>query len=191
MTGPTSRRGNPAAALLRKIRGFRRIRFTRSGALFAVGALAVGLAAVNTGNNLLYLILGAMLGAILVSGWLSERTIGGLRVHRYNPRPATVGTSLGLSYRDKMRYVILPQALRRVLPPLGNQFVYMLKMSALASVIGFHELTRRASELVVNQYRPLEIYTFLILEYLVLILIVSWGVRALERRMRADESQAR
>lgn len=95
--------------------------------------------------------------------------------------------SIGLSYFDTMRYVILPQAIRRILPPLGNQFVYMLKMSSLVSVIGMQELTRRANELVVSEYRPLEIYTFLVLEYLVLILIVSMGVRWLERRMRADE----
>lgn len=99
--------------------------------------------------------------------------------------------SLGLSYWDKMRYVVLPQAIRRILPPLGNQFVYMLKMSSLVSVIGLSELTRRANELVVNQYRPLEIYTFLVLEYLVLILIVSQGVRWFERRMQADERQVR
>jgi His/Glu/Gln/Arg/opine family amino acid ABC transporter permease subunit len=99
--------------------------------------------------------------------------------------------SLGLTYLDKMRYIVLPQAIRRVLPPLGNQFVYMLKMSSLVSVIGLSELTRRANELVVNQYRPLEIYTFLVLEYLALILIVSQLVRWMERRMRADEQLAR
>ena len=99
--------------------------------------------------------------------------------------------SLGLTYGDKMRYIILPQAIRRVLPPLGNQFVYMLKMSSLVSVIGLTELTRRANELVVSQYRPLEIYTFLVLEYLALILIASQLVRRMERRMRADERMAR
>lgn len=95
--------------------------------------------------------------------------------------------SVSLNYFDTMRYVILPQAIRRILPPLGNQLVYMLKMSSLVSVIGMQELTRRANELVVTEYRPLEIYTILVLEYLVLILIVSAGVRWLERRMRADE----
>ncbi|MGI9500677.1 MAG: amino acid ABC transporter permease [Geminicoccaceae bacterium] len=104
---------------------------------------------------------------------------------------AEAADSLGLSYWDKMRFVILPQAIRRILPPLGNQFVYMLKMSSLVSVIGLSELTRRANELVVNQYRPLEIYTFLVLEYLVLILIVSFAVRQLEQRMQADEGQGR
>lgn len=95
--------------------------------------------------------------------------------------------SISLSYIDTMRYVILPQAIRRILPALGNQLVYMLKMSSLVSVIGMQELTRRANELVVTEYRPLEIYTILVLEYLVLILIVSAGVRWLERRMATDE----
>lgn len=95
--------------------------------------------------------------------------------------------SISLNYRDTMRYIILPQAIRRILPALGNQLVYMLKMSSLVSVIGMQELTRRANELVVTEYRPLEIYTILVLEYLVLILIVSSGVRWLERRMQAQE----
>jgi glutamine transport system permease protein len=83
--------------------------------------------------------------------------------------------------------VILPQAIKRILPALGNQLVYMLKMSSLVSVIGMQELTRRANELVVTEYRPLEIYTVLVLEYLVLILLVSAGVRWLERRFAASE----
>ena len=95
--------------------------------------------------------------------------------------------SISLNYTDTMRFVILPQAIRRGLPALGNQLVYMLKMSSLVSVIGMQELTRKANELVVTEYRPLEVYTILVLEYLALILIVSAGVRWLERRMRADE----
>jgi polar amino acid transport system permease protein len=95
--------------------------------------------------------------------------------------------TLGLGFVDKMRFIILPQAVRRVLPPLGNQFVYMLKTSSLVSVIGLAELTRKANELVVTEYRPLEIYTALIVEYLVLILAVSWVMRALERKMAASD----
>ena len=91
--------------------------------------------------------------------------------------------TLGLSSRDTFRYVIFPQAIRTILPALGNQFVYVLKMSSLVSVIGLQELTRRANELNVTEYRPLEIYTALVLEYLLLILLTSWGVRRLERRM--------
>ena len=95
--------------------------------------------------------------------------------------------TIGLTYMQTMRYVILPQAIRRILPPLANQFIYIVKMSAFASVIGMQELTRRANELVVTEYRPLEIYTLLIVEYLILVLIISAGVRWLERKMGSDE----
>ena len=95
--------------------------------------------------------------------------------------------TISLNYIDTMRFVILPQAIRRVLPALGNQLVYMLKMSSLVSVIGMQELTRKANELVVTEYRPLEVYTILVLEYLVLILIVSAGVRWLENRLGKDK----
>lgn len=96
------------------------------------------------------------------------------------------GSSLGLSFYKRLRLVILPQAIKNVLPALGNQFVYVLKMSSLVSIIGIADLTRKANELVVSTYRPLEIYTFLILEYLILILIVSYFVRKLEKRLGQD-----
>ena len=94
--------------------------------------------------------------------------------------------SLGLGFFLKMRLIVLPQAIKRILPAIGNQFVYMLKMSSLVSVIGMTELTRRADELVVSQYRPLEIYTFLVLEYFLLIIIVSSLVRWAERKLQTD-----
>ncbi len=93
------------------------------------------------------------------------------------------GSSLGLTFYKRLRLVILPQAIKNILPALGNQFVYVLKMSSLVSIIGIGDLTRKANELVVSTYRPLEIYTFLILEYLILILIVSFFVRKLEKKL--------
>jgi len=65
----------------------------------------------------------------------------------------------------------------------------MLKMTSLVSVIGVSEILRRGNELAVTEYRPLEIYSFVALQYLVLVLIVSAGVRKLERRMGSDERQ--
>ena len=94
------------------------------------------------------------------------------------------GSSLGLNFFKRLRLVILPQAIKNILPAIGNQFVYVLKMSSLVSIIGIGDLTRKANELVVTTYRPLEIYTFLILEYLILILIVSFFVRKLESRLK-------
>jgi polar amino acid transport system permease protein len=95
------------------------------------------------------------------------------------------GRTLGLTSWQVMRFIVLPQAIRRILPALANQFVYVLKMSSLVSVVGYQELTRRANELTLVEYRPLEIYTLLVLEYLALIVVVSWLVRRLERRLAA------
>ena len=125
--------------------------------------------------------------ALAVSDSAFQAEIFRAGVQSINRGQYEAAQSLSLSYIDTMRFVILPQAIKRILPALGNQLVYMLKMSSLVSVIGMQELTRRANELVVTEYRPLEIYTVLILEYLALILIVSAGVRWLERHMRADE----
>jgi len=97
------------------------------------------------------------------------------------------GRSLGMTPWQVMRLIVLPQAIRRILPALGNQFIYVLKMSSLVSVVGYQELTRRANELTLVEYRPLEIYTLLVLEYLVLIAVVSWLVRRLEKRMAGAE----
>ena len=94
--------------------------------------------------------------------------------------------SIGLSRGQEMRLIILPQAIRIILPAIGNQFVYVLKMSSLVSIIGLADLTRKANELVVTVYRPLEIYTFLVLEYFVLILIISYFIRKLEKRLKVN-----
>nr|WP_275658437.1 amino acid ABC transporter permease [Vibrio sp. Isolate25] len=118
---------------------------------------------------------------IAESAFMAEVFRGGIQSIAKGQHEAA--ESLGLNYWQKMRLVILPQAFRQILPPLGNQFVYILKMSSLVSVIGLSDLTRRANELVVNEYLPLEIYTFLVLEYLVLILLVSQAVRWLEQRI--------
>jgi uncharacterized protein (DUF58 family) len=82
----------------REIRAWRRIHFTSGGLVFTLGAFSVGFAAMNTGNNLLYLLLGAMLGFIAVSGWLSEQAIRGLVIRRHVPRAVTVGQELRLGY---------------------------------------------------------------------------------------------
>tara|TARA_B100000579_G_scaffold189289_1_gene154451 strand:+ start:1265 stop:1999 length:735 start_codon:yes stop_codon:yes gene_type:complete len=105
-------------------------------------------------------------------------------INSINKGQHEVSESLGMNFWKKMRFVILPQAIKNVLPAMGNQFVYVLKMSSLVSIIGIADLTRKANELVTTTYRPLEIYTFLILEYLVLILFVSYFVRKLENKLK-------
>ncbi|KEQ11993.1 amino acid ABC transporter permease [Endozoicomonas montiporae] len=120
--------------------------------------------------------------ALCESAFHAEIFRGGIQA--VNPGQFEAADSLGLSYVRKMQLIVLPQAIRNMLPPLANQFVYMLKMSSLASVIGVQELTRRANELQVSEYRAMEIYSFLVLEYLLLVLLFSFLARKLERRMQ-------
>ncbi|MGQ0548645.1 MAG: amino acid ABC transporter permease [Armatimonadota bacterium] len=89
--------------------------------------------------------------------------------------------SMGLTYGQAMRFVILPQALRVVLPPLGNDFIALLKDSALASAIAVPELTQAGRLLSSRTFRAFETYNMVALLYLVMTLLGSVGVRALER----------
>ncbi|MBI5035135.1 MAG: amino acid ABC transporter permease [Chloroflexi bacterium] len=90
--------------------------------------------------------------------------------------------SLGMNYVQAMRYVILPQALRIILPPLGNDFVSMLKDSALTSALSVKELTLWTRQRSANTFRPLEHWTIAALLYLVMTMGLSILVRYLERK---------
>jgi len=89
--------------------------------------------------------------------------------------------ALGMTYRQMMRIVVLPQATRVVVPPLGNQFLGMLKTSSLASAISMEELLRHAQELAQIEFRVLEVYCVAAIYYLVL--TTAWGFvqRRIER----------
>ena len=89
--------------------------------------------------------------------------------------------SLGMTPWQAMRHIILPQAIRVILPPLGNDFVSMLKDSSLASVISVTELTYSGSLLNARTFRSFETYNMVALLYLIMTLIGSMGVRGLER----------
>lgn len=92
--------------------------------------------------------------------------------------------SMGLTYGQAMRFVILPQALRVVLPPLGNDLIALLKDSALASAIAVPELTQAGRLLSARTFRAFETYNMVALLYLMMTLMGSMGVRALERWAR-------
>lgn len=92
--------------------------------------------------------------------------------------------SLGLNETLVFIKIVLPQAVRIITPALLNQGIYILKMSSLISVIGLGDLTRRANELIVTTYRPLEIYSFLVLEYLILVIFASYLVRKIEKKFQ-------
>lgn len=95
--------------------------------------------------------------------------------------------SLGLSYLQAMRYIILPQAFRRILPPLGNEFIAMLKDSSLASTIAIAELMRVGREITSRTFRSFEVLTVVALMYLAITLPLSLLVRYTERRMDVSD----
>lgn len=92
------------------------------------------------------------------------------------------GRSLGLSWAQTMRYVIMPQAFKAIIPPLGNEFIAMLKDSSLVSVIGFEELTRRGQLIIAKTYASFEIWGAVAMIYLIMTLTISRIVAYLERR---------
>jgi arginine/lysine/histidine/glutamine transport system substrate-binding and permease protein len=79
--------------------------------------------------------------------------------------------SLGMSPAKTMRFIVFPQALRRMLPPLGNQFIALLKDTSLVAIIGFEELFREGQLIVAENYRPFELYAAVALIYLLLTLL--------------------
>jgi arginine/lysine/histidine/glutamine transport system substrate-binding/permease protein len=91
--------------------------------------------------------------------------------------------SLGLGETETMRYIIFPQAIRRMLPPLGNEFISLLKDTSLVAIIGFEELFRQGQLIVAENYRPFELYALVALIYLALTLLSSQVFSYLERRM--------
>jgi len=95
--------------------------------------------------------------------------------------------SLGMSYFQAMRFIILPQAIRRVLPPLGNDFIAMLKDSSLATVLAVNELTQLTRLRRSSTFRVMEAFNVAAFLYLSMTLLLSAGVRLLEQRMRIEE----
>lgn len=93
------------------------------------------------------------------------------------------GRSLGMSWVQTMRYIIVPQAFKNVIPPLGNEFIALLKDSSLVSVIGFEELTRRGQLIIARTYGSLEIWITVALIYLVMTLTISRLVSYMEKRL--------
>ena len=92
---------------------------------------------------------------------------------------------LGLSPFDAFARIVMPQAIRTILPPLAANFVQLIKYSSLASVISVGEVTRRATELSSTTFRPLEIFSFVALVYLVICWPLAQAVRIWERRLAA------
>ncbi len=92
--------------------------------------------------------------------------------------------SLGLTSSQTMRYVIFPQAFRRIVPPLGNEFIAMLKDSSIVSIIALEDLLRKGQIVITRTFRPFEVYAVVALIYLAMTLAISKFVSWSERKLR-------
>jgi polar amino acid transport system permease protein len=94
--------------------------------------------------------------------------------------------SLGMNYIQAMRHIILPQAIRVVLPPVGNEFVSLLKDSSLVSAVAVADLTRRGQEYMSAHFDPIQVWLMVALIYLIMTLFFSRLVSLLEKRTRFE-----
>lgn len=117
--------------------------------------------------------------AEIFRGGIQSISIGQLRA----------GLSLGMTHAQTMRYVILPQAVKRIIPPLGNEFIAMLKDSSLVSVIGFEELTRSGQLVIAETYGTLEIWSCVAILYLIMTLTITRIVAYFEKRLRLSDER--
>ena len=93
--------------------------------------------------------------------------------------------SIGMSSAQAMRAIILPQAVVRMIPPLGNEFIALIKNSALVSLLTIHDLMHEGQKIISVSYRSLEVYLAIALVYLVLTSAASYLLHRLERNIRA------
>jgi len=120
--------------------------------------------------------------AVGYSAFIAEVFRAGIQA--VDPGQVEAAKALGLSGRQRFRLVVLPQALRVVLPPLGNDFVALVKDSALVSVLGVADVTQLGKVYAAGSFRFFETYNVVAFFYLVITISLSLALRALERRLR-------
>lgn len=125
-----------------------------------------------------------VLGLGMYSGaYVSEIVRGSIQ--SIDPGQNEAARSLGMSSRQAMGKIILPQAVVRMIPPLGNEFIALIKNSALVSLLTIHDLMHEGQKIIAVTYRSLETYLVVALVYLVLTTVTTSILRHIENRLRA------
>ena len=155
---------------------------TRFLAGLLVAALAAAAAALGTHSGLAWPTEQAAVAGLTVcyGAYVSEIFRAGIEAIPRGQMEAA--RSLGMNYFQSMRFVILPQAVRIILPPVGNEFVALLKDSSLVSVVAVADITRRGREFMSKTFMPLETWLMVALLYLVMTLFFSRLVAYIERK---------
>ncbi len=97
------------------------------------------------------------------------------------------GRSLGLNYINTMRFIIVPQAFKNVLPALGNELITLLKETSIVTVIGLKDLTKGAMIVQANTYQALVPFLGIAVIYLAMVMVLSWLLGKMERRLRKSD----
>ena len=118
--------------------------------------------------------------ACFAGAYVAEMVRAGIQSIHFGQIEAA--NSLGMTYVQSMRYIILPQALRRILPPLAGQFISLIKDSSLLGLIAIRELTKATREVITTSLQPFELWFVCAILYLVLTFSLSMFVQYLERR---------
>lgn len=135
---------------------------------------------VNSGIPVAVIVFGLNSGA-----YVSEIMRGG--INSVDPGQMEAGRAVGLTYTTTMLKIVVPQAIKNILPTLGNEFIVLVKETSIVSFIAVTDLYKSFKQLGDPTYNYTMPYLMLALTYLVIVLLISWGVRALEARMKKSE----
>ena len=128
---------------------------------------------------------GIIIIAVNSGAYIAEIVRGA--VQSINPGQMEAGRSIGLTHTQTMLYIIWPQALKRMIPPLGNQFIISLKDTSLLMVIGVGELMRTGQEITAVNFRAFEVYMAVALVYLVMTISISRAMIFFENRLNTNK----
>ena len=153
------------------------------GTPMMVQLLIMGLVIFSSSRD--FTTVGALTLGINSGAYVAEIIRGGLM--SLDPGQAEAGRSLGLNYIDTMRFIVIPQAFKAILPSLGNEFIVLLKDTSLITVIGGKELVYAAQGIYGRTYEQMFPLMGVACIYLVLVIIFSWLLSILERRLRQSD----
>lgn len=154
--------------------------------LIGYGILQKSFPTINVPIGILTIDLGRLIPGMIVlslnsGAYVAEIVRGGINAVNFGQTEAA--HSLGLRPLQTMRYVVLPQALRNILPALGNEFIILIKDSSLLSIIGINELLSSAQTVISNTYIPLEPYYMAAIIYFVMTFITSRVLNMFEKKL--------
>ena len=135
---------------------------------------------VNSGISVAVIVFGLNSGA-----YVSEIMRGG--INSVDKGQMEAGRAVGLTYATTMLRIVVPQAVKNILPTLGNEFIVLIKETSIVSFIAVTDLYKSFKQLGDPTYNYTMPYLMLALTYLVMVLLISWGVRALEAKMKKSE----